>query len=109
MGIIQRAMVRSCPHVWFERAEMKDRHLVTKRWVLPLFLSSSSLCGFLGLLSSEDVLVFSWQLFVWLFFLLFFNHDLKEFEKFKNNSALCFDKKRKTLWKDKMLSANKGL
>uniref|UniRef100_A0A8C6WFY7 1-acylglycerol-3-phosphate O-acyltransferase 9, like n=1 Tax=Neogobius melanostomus TaxID=47308 RepID=A0A8C6WFY7_9GOBI len=31
MGIIQRAMVRSCPHVWFERAEMKDRHLVTNR------------------------------------------------------------------------------
>ncbi|KAK7934408.1 hypothetical protein WMY93_005304 [Mugilogobius chulae] len=31
MGIVQRAMVRSCPHVWFERAEMKDRHLVTKR------------------------------------------------------------------------------
>lgn len=39
MGIIQRAMVRSCPHVWFERAEMKDRHLVTKRWVFPIFLS----------------------------------------------------------------------
>lgn len=39
MGIIQRAMVRSCPHVWFERAEMKDRHLVTKRWDLPIFLS----------------------------------------------------------------------
>lgn len=33
MGILQRAMVRSCPHVWFERAEMKDRHLVTKRLV----------------------------------------------------------------------------
>ncbi|XP_069563986.1 glycerol-3-phosphate acyltransferase 3-like [Brachyistius frenatus] len=31
MGVIQRAMVRSCPHIWFERAEMKDRHLVTKR------------------------------------------------------------------------------
>ncbi|XP_062237695.1 glycerol-3-phosphate acyltransferase 3-like [Platichthys flesus] len=31
LGVIQRAMVRSCPHVWFERAEMKDRHLVTKR------------------------------------------------------------------------------
>uniref|UniRef100_A0AAQ4S2E7 1-acylglycerol-3-phosphate O-acyltransferase 9, like n=1 Tax=Gasterosteus aculeatus aculeatus TaxID=481459 RepID=A0AAQ4S2E7_GASAC len=31
MGVLQRAMVRSCPHVWFERAEMKDRHLVTKR------------------------------------------------------------------------------
>lgn len=33
MGVLQRAMVRSCPHVWFERAEMKDRHLVTKRSV----------------------------------------------------------------------------
>ncbi|CAN9513006.1 unnamed protein product [Ophioblennius macclurei] len=31
IGIVQRAMVRSCPHVWFERAEMKDRHLVTQR------------------------------------------------------------------------------
>ncbi|XP_068460938.1 glycerol-3-phosphate acyltransferase 3-like isoform X2 [Clinocottus analis] len=31
MGVLQRAMVRSCPHVWFERSEMKDRHLVSKR------------------------------------------------------------------------------
>lgn len=31
LGVVQRAMVRSCPHVWFERSEMKDRHLVTKR------------------------------------------------------------------------------
>lgn len=31
MGVLQRAMVRACPHIWFERAEMKDRHLVTKR------------------------------------------------------------------------------
>ncbi|XP_063050629.1 glycerol-3-phosphate acyltransferase 3-like [Engraulis encrasicolus] len=31
MGVIQRAMERSCPHIWFERSEMKDRHLVTKR------------------------------------------------------------------------------
>ncbi|KAM4710495.1 glycerol-3-phosphate acyltransferase 3 [Discoglossus pictus] len=31
MGVIQRAMARACPHVWFERSEMKDRHLVTKR------------------------------------------------------------------------------
>ncbi|MEE6460056.1 hypothetical protein FKM82_000845 [Ascaphus truei] len=31
MGVIQRAMGRACPHVWFERSEMKDRHLVTKR------------------------------------------------------------------------------
>ncbi|NXY23864.1 GPAT3 acyltransferase, partial [Atrichornis clamosus] len=31
MGIIQRATVKACPHVWFERSEIKDRHLVTKR------------------------------------------------------------------------------
>ncbi|XP_076835541.1 glycerol-3-phosphate acyltransferase 3 [Brachyhypopomus gauderio] len=31
MGLIQRSMVRSCPHVWFERSEMKDRHSVAKR------------------------------------------------------------------------------
>ncbi|XP_048876219.1 glycerol-3-phosphate acyltransferase 3 isoform X2 [Brienomyrus brachyistius] len=31
MGIIQRSAVRACPHVWFERSEMKDRHLVAKR------------------------------------------------------------------------------
>lgn len=41
MGVVQRAMVRSCPHVWFERAEMKDRHLVTKRLV---FHSSTPAC-----------------------------------------------------------------
>uniref|UniRef100_UPI003AB0B8CA glycerol-3-phosphate acyltransferase 3 isoform X1 n=1 Tax=Centroberyx gerrardi TaxID=166262 RepID=UPI003AB0B8CA len=31
MGIIQRSMLRSCPHVWFERSEMRDRHAVTSR------------------------------------------------------------------------------
>ncbi|XP_068190584.1 glycerol-3-phosphate acyltransferase 3 [Antennarius striatus] len=31
MGVIQRSMVKSCPHVWFERSEMKDRHTVTNR------------------------------------------------------------------------------
>ncbi|KAK3524176.1 hypothetical protein QTP70_021874 [Hemibagrus guttatus] len=31
MGVIERAMARSCPHVWFERSEMKDRHAVAKR------------------------------------------------------------------------------
>ncbi|XP_055369610.1 glycerol-3-phosphate acyltransferase 3 isoform X3 [Betta splendens] len=31
MGIMQRSMLRSCPHVWFERSEMKDRHAVTRR------------------------------------------------------------------------------
>uniref|UniRef100_A0A3B3VJH5 1-acylglycerol-3-phosphate O-acyltransferase 9, like n=1 Tax=Poecilia latipinna TaxID=48699 RepID=A0A3B3VJH5_9TELE len=29
MGIVQRAMVRSCPHVWFERSEMKDQNIKT--------------------------------------------------------------------------------
>lgn len=31
MGVIQRAMVKACPHIWFERSEVKDRHLVAKR------------------------------------------------------------------------------
>ncbi|MBN3290213.1 GPAT3 acyltransferase, partial [Polypterus senegalus] len=31
LGVIQRSMVKACPHVWFERSEMKDRQLVTKR------------------------------------------------------------------------------
>ncbi|XP_051960555.1 glycerol-3-phosphate acyltransferase 3 [Xyrauchen texanus] len=31
MGVIQRSMVRSCPHVWFERSEGKDRQAVAKR------------------------------------------------------------------------------
>ncbi|KAJ6657506.1 hypothetical protein lerEdw1_002441 [Lerista edwardsae] len=31
MGVIQRATVKACPHVWFERSEMKDRQIVTKR------------------------------------------------------------------------------
>uniref|UniRef100_A0A671VJ52 Glycerol-3-phosphate acyltransferase 3 n=1 Tax=Sparus aurata TaxID=8175 RepID=A0A671VJ52_SPAAU len=31
MGVIQRSMVKACPHVWFERSEMKDRHAVTSR------------------------------------------------------------------------------
>ncbi|KAF6714594.1 Glycerol-3-phosphate acyltransferase 3 [Oryzias melastigma] len=31
MGVIQRSMLRSCPHIWFERSEMKDRHAVTSR------------------------------------------------------------------------------
>ncbi|XP_071402491.1 glycerol-3-phosphate acyltransferase 3 isoform X1 [Centroberyx affinis] len=31
MGIIQRSMLRSCPHVWFERSEMRDRQAVTSR------------------------------------------------------------------------------
>ncbi|XP_067340743.1 glycerol-3-phosphate acyltransferase 3 isoform X2 [Channa argus] len=31
LGVLQRSMVKSCPHVWFERSEMKDRHTVTSR------------------------------------------------------------------------------
>uniref|UniRef100_A0A8C6PDA3 Glycerol-3-phosphate acyltransferase 4 n=1 Tax=Nothobranchius furzeri TaxID=105023 RepID=A0A8C6PDA3_NOTFU len=33
LGMIQRAMVTSSPHIWFERAEVKDRHLVAKRLI----------------------------------------------------------------------------
>uniref|UniRef100_A0AAR2JW52 Phospholipid/glycerol acyltransferase domain-containing protein n=1 Tax=Pygocentrus nattereri TaxID=42514 RepID=A0AAR2JW52_PYGNA len=44
MGVVQRAMVRACPHIWFERAEMKDRHLVTQRYntILLLFLHTGT-------------------------------------------------------------------
>ncbi|XP_069003267.1 glycerol-3-phosphate acyltransferase 4-like isoform X2 [Embiotoca jacksoni] len=31
MGMVQRPMVKSSPHIWFERLEVKDRHLVAKR------------------------------------------------------------------------------
>ncbi|XP_032869780.1 glycerol-3-phosphate acyltransferase 4 isoform X2 [Amblyraja radiata] len=31
MGIIQRAMVKACPHIWFERSEVRDRILVARR------------------------------------------------------------------------------
>ncbi|KAM9475055.1 glycerol-3-phosphate acyltransferase 4-like [Clarias gariepinus] len=31
MGLIQKSMVKACPHIWFERSEVKDRHLVAKR------------------------------------------------------------------------------
>ncbi|KAK7895397.1 hypothetical protein WMY93_020722 [Mugilogobius chulae] len=31
MGILQRAMVKASSHIWFERSEAKDRHLVAKR------------------------------------------------------------------------------
>uniref|UniRef100_A0A8C8HKM4 Phospholipid/glycerol acyltransferase domain-containing protein n=1 Tax=Oncorhynchus tshawytscha TaxID=74940 RepID=A0A8C8HKM4_ONCTS len=31
MGVIQKSMVKACPHIWFERSEVKDRHLVAKR------------------------------------------------------------------------------
>lgn len=33
LGMIQRAMVKACPHVWFERSEVKDRHLVARRYI----------------------------------------------------------------------------
>uniref|UniRef100_A0AAZ3RT99 Phospholipid/glycerol acyltransferase domain-containing protein n=1 Tax=Oncorhynchus tshawytscha TaxID=74940 RepID=A0AAZ3RT99_ONCTS len=31
IGVVQRAMVKSSPHIWFERSEVKDRHLVAER------------------------------------------------------------------------------
>ena len=31
LGMIQRAMVKSSAHIWFDRSEVKDRHTVAKR------------------------------------------------------------------------------
>lgn len=31
LGILQRALARASPHIWFERSEAKDREAVTKR------------------------------------------------------------------------------
>ncbi|XP_043790319.1 glycerol-3-phosphate acyltransferase 4 isoform X2 [Apis laboriosa] len=31
LGILQRALARASPHIWFERCEVKDREAVTKR------------------------------------------------------------------------------
>uniref|UniRef100_A0A672P5K0 Glycerol-3-phosphate acyltransferase 4-like n=2 Tax=Sinocyclocheilus grahami TaxID=75366 RepID=A0A672P5K0_SINGR len=41
MGVIQRAMVKACPHIWFERSEVKDRHLVAKRVKTPAYITIS--------------------------------------------------------------------
>ncbi|KAF5909162.1 glycerol-3-phosphate acyltransferase 4-like, partial [Clarias magur] len=29
-GMIQRAVFKACPHIWFERSDVKDRRLVAK-------------------------------------------------------------------------------
>ncbi|KAK4882829.1 hypothetical protein RN001_006148 [Aquatica leii] len=31
LGILQRALARASPHIWFERSEVRDRHSVTNR------------------------------------------------------------------------------
>ncbi|RVE41378.1 hypothetical protein evm_013967, partial [Chilo suppressalis] len=31
LGLLQRALARASPHIWFERSEAKDRHAVAKR------------------------------------------------------------------------------
>ncbi|XP_017045307.1 glycerol-3-phosphate acyltransferase 3 isoform X3 [Drosophila ficusphila] len=31
LGVLQRALARASPHIWFERSEAKDRHLVAER------------------------------------------------------------------------------
>lgn len=33
LGILQRALARASPHIWFERGEVKDREAVTQRYV----------------------------------------------------------------------------
>uniref|UniRef100_A0A8C8H8C6 Phospholipid/glycerol acyltransferase domain-containing protein n=1 Tax=Oncorhynchus tshawytscha TaxID=74940 RepID=A0A8C8H8C6_ONCTS len=49
MGVLQRAMARSCPHIWFERADMKDRSIycmfvVVVAYLQCIFLVSSGTC-----------------------------------------------------------------
>uniref|UniRef100_A0A4W5KER2 Phospholipid/glycerol acyltransferase domain-containing protein n=1 Tax=Hucho hucho TaxID=62062 RepID=A0A4W5KER2_9TELE len=48
MGVIQKSMVKACPHIWFERSEVKDRHLVAKRYLvgtkLKVLLTSFGSC-----------------------------------------------------------------
>ncbi|XP_030035621.1 glycerol-3-phosphate acyltransferase 3 isoform X2 [Manduca sexta] len=31
LGLLQRALARASPHIWFERSEVKDRHAVARR------------------------------------------------------------------------------
>jgi 1-acyl-sn-glycerol-3-phosphate acyltransferase len=31
LGILQRALARASPHIWFERSEVKDREVVARR------------------------------------------------------------------------------
>lgn len=31
LGILQRALARASPHIWFERGEVRDRHAVAER------------------------------------------------------------------------------
>ncbi|XP_026318333.1 glycerol-3-phosphate acyltransferase 4 isoform X5 [Hyposmocoma kahamanoa] len=31
LGLLQRALSRASPHIWFERSEVKDRHIVAQR------------------------------------------------------------------------------
>ncbi|KAL3279344.1 hypothetical protein HHI36_016851 [Cryptolaemus montrouzieri] len=31
LGLLQRALARASPHIWFERSEVRDRHAVTNR------------------------------------------------------------------------------
>ncbi|KAB1282587.1 Glycerol-3-phosphate acyltransferase 3, partial [Camelus dromedarius] len=77
LGIIQRAMVKACPHVWFERSEMKDRHLVTQRLrehiadkkKLPILIFPEEMFGLLAINMDERSrhLIFNWNAFSFLF------------------------------------------
>lgn len=31
LGILQRALARASPHIWFERSEVRDRHAVANK------------------------------------------------------------------------------
>uniref|UniRef100_A0A3Q2EKC6 Glycerol-3-phosphate acyltransferase 4 n=1 Tax=Cyprinodon variegatus TaxID=28743 RepID=A0A3Q2EKC6_CYPVA len=50
LGMIQRAMVTSSSHIWFERAEVKDRHLVCfkREGMRNTFLTNLQIISFTG-------------------------------------------------------------
>lgn len=31
LGVLQRALARASPHIWFERSEVRDRHAVARK------------------------------------------------------------------------------
>lgn len=43
LGILQRALARASPHLWFERSEAKDREIVAMRWLLYIFFFFATL------------------------------------------------------------------
>lgn len=75
LGVLQRSMVRSCPHVWFERSDTKDRHDVASRWGWVLVVTQNraltshlhlfTCCGFIKNKSSNSKTILFSDLLRW--------------------------------------------